>query len=223
MYKSKIDYSDSEDSNNDYSSEKKRSRRFSRSRSPVQSYKQMEFQRKRSKMVDLNEELYNKKLELLDEKKKFSSDIKDIKKSIETIKAALDGYKSNALIFLPCSHHKIVNVKYKQLLDITFEKALEKLSENEMKNEIILRQLRSKIFYNIEAKHPEVFKCIQSEKYTHENCGHKMIAECHEIKKFMKNSIIPNCTARIDYIFDCGHAESTECHLTSNSRCSRCS
>ena len=81
-----------------------------------------------------------------------------------------------------------MNTKYKQLLDSTFAKAVEKLTEEQMKNEIVLRQLKSKVFYSLESRYCETFKCTQIEKFTNEKCGHKGQAECHEIKKFMKDA-----------------------------------
>ena len=222
---SKDKYSDSNDSyRNHYSeSQKKYYKRYSRSRSPVHSSKQQDFQKRRSKIVSINEELYEKKIDLLDEKKKLTAKLKDIKKRIQALKEDLEYYKSSTQIFLPCSHHKIVNTKYKQLLDSTFAKAVEKLTEEQMKNEIVLRQLKSKVFYSLESRYCETFKCTQIEKFTNEKCGHKGQAECHEIKKFMKQAQWPLCTAKIEHIFECGHAELIQCQFKNNSKCSRCS
>lgn len=217
MYKPKTELSDSDDSKNYY---EKKSHRFSHSRSPLQ--RPNEFHKRRSKILSANEEMYKEKLELLADKKQLISDLKDAKKSIETLKSNLEHYKSSTLIFLPCSHHKIVNIKHKQLLDSTFEKALQKLQDDEKRNEILMRQLRSKIFYNIEARYPELFQCNQSEKFVNEKCGHKAIAECHEIKKFMKNSAYPPCVVKVECDFKCGHSEYFECNLRGKASCSQC-
>jgi hypothetical protein len=225
MSKTKDSLSDSIESYQSYHdiSQKRYSKKYSRSRSPVQSYKQHEFHKRRSKLVSTNEELYETKLELLNEKKKLVNELKDVKRKIESLQTTLDEYKSNTIIFLPCSHSKTISIKNKQLLDSTFATAVERLTEEEMKNEILLRQLRSKIFYSIEAKYPEIFKCNYLEKYTNENCGHKSTAECHEIKKFTKQSQWPLCKYKISVNFDCGHSELFECYSKQIISCSRCS
>ena len=223
MNRVKNDHSESDDSGSNNYLEKKHSRRFSRSRSPNQNYKSQDFHKRRSKIVSQNEDLYKEKLELLADKKQLMAEIKDAKKTIEAIKGNLEGYKSNALIFLPCTHQKIVNIKHKQMLDSAFDKAIHKLNEDELKNEICLRQLRSKIFYNIESRYPEIFKCTHPEKYTNEKCGHSNIAECHDIKKFIKVLKYPACNVKVEHTFKCDHTENTECHLSFNTLCSKCS
>lgn len=195
---------------------------FSRSRSPAPSYKQQDFQRKRAKIVSENEELYEKKYDLLEERKKVQGEIKNVKKSIEALEEMLKSYKSNTLIFLPCSHQKLVSLKNRQLLDTTFERALERLTEDELKNEIIIRQIRSKIFYSLENKYPEIFKCTHQEKFINTNCGHTNSAECHEIKKYIKTSQWPPCSTKTEHNFECGHSELIDCGGKSPTKCLRC-
>lgn len=191
-----------------------------RSRSPNRSKSEI-----KSKYIELQrsiDHLKSKKSRLIDEKNNLRDMIKELKKDIDIYQNSLESYKSASLIFLPCGHQKTVNIKYKDMLDDTFKKALDKLTQDELKNEIFLRQLRSKIFYALESLNPEIYRCTQQQRYTNERCGHISTAECHETKKYAKQLQYPACNIKVEVHFECGHSDYVECSSRLNSKCTRC-
>ena len=218
MFKSK----NSSDSENSFDSfQNSRSKHRSRSRSP-QYFKPNDSYKTRSKLLKKIDFLRSQKIQLIESKKKLRDEKKELLKEIECLKSSLESYKFGTLIFLPCGHQKIVNQKHKTLLDQTFEKALDKMTQDELKNEIFLRQIRSKIFYSLECLYPEIFRCTQMQRYTNERCGHVSTAECHETKRYARQLQYPGCVIKIETVFDCGHSEFVECNQKMNAKCGKC-
>jgi alanyl-tRNA synthetase len=211
---SQANYSNSQSSPNSSKNSPRRSRSPSRSKKSLKKHRE-----DLSKVV---QQLKSKKNRLTDEKNHLRDDIKEFKKEIELLKSSLESYKSGALIFLPCGHQKIVKTKFKEDLDETFKKALDKLTQEELKNEIFLRQMRSKIFYALESINPEAYRCSQLQRYVNERCGHTSTAECHETKKYAKQLQYPPCSFKLEVQFECGHSDFVECSSKINAKCLRC-
>lgn len=218
MYKSK-ESSDSGNSSDSY--QKSHRKHHSRSRSPHY-FKPQDNYKLRSKLQKKIESLRSQKNQLIDLKKRLRDEKKDLFKEIECLKNSLESYKFGTLIFLPCGHQKIVNQKHKTMLDETFEKALDKMTQDELKNEIFLRQIRSKIFYSLEGLYPDIFRCTQMQKYTNERCGHVSTAECYETKRYARQLQYPACAVKVETVFDCGHSEFIECFQRLNAKCGKC-
>ncbi|CAG9311223.1 rbpD [Blepharisma stoltei] len=190
-----------------------RSRSWSRSRNPIPKNLTLESELKNwcEQVSRLNDELHKKNLSLIKQNEDLSQELRKAKIRKDSLKKELESYKSQTMIFLPCGHQKNVLPREKNLIDDLYELGISKLTPEERMNETLLRQLKSKIFYIMEGKFPNIYKCKQKENFIIGTCGHIAQAECWDIRNIKKNQKKVACTELVDKILPCGHTEKVEC------------
>jgi hypothetical protein len=120
--------------------------------------------------------------------------LSEAKDEFSRITTELSNFETAGQIFLPCGHLKTLKRNDIEFLDGIYETAVLQLSDTERKNERLLLKLRSKIFYKVEQKRPEIYKCRQEEPWTLSECGHKVQAECCEIRLHEKGVKVIACS-----------------------------
>lgn len=113
-------------------------------------------------------------------------------------KLNLDIQEATSQIFLPCGHLKLLNLKDIEFIDGLYEAAVMRLSEAERRNERFLMKLRSKIYYRVEQKRPEVYRCWHKENWTIRTCRHTIQAECSDIRLHEKGVKYLDCSICLD-------------------------
>jgi len=206
------------------SSYSSRSRR-SRSRSPPKRTRNDEI-KLRERIDDLtkkNQDLFAKNVRYLKDVEDQRVIIADLRKEIYSLKAQLEASKSEFLMFLPCGHSKEVKPRDRVLLDELLKEGVESLTPEERRNENILRRLRNKIFYMMERKIPDSYRCITKETFIRGECGHALTAECWEIRSYKRGDRSLYCSQVVEKILVCGHKEQVLCSKPVDTiTCSRC-
>lgn len=204
-----------------YSSRSKRSR----SRTPPKKVRSDDI-KLREKIEDLtkkNQDLFAKNVRYLKDVEDQRVIIADLRKEIYGLKSELESSKSESQIFLPCGHSKEVKSRDKVLLDELMKEAVENLTIEERKNENILRKLRSKIFYIMERKLPDSYKCSAKETIIRGECGHTLTAECWEIRSYKRGDKLMYCNQMVEKILICGHRDLVMCSKSvEGNTCTRC-
>lgn len=204
-----------------YGSPRFRSR--SRSRSPPKTLSiESELKTRCELLSRSNDELHNKNILLLKQNEELIQDLKDSKNRKELLKKELETYKSQTMIFLPCGHHKNVAPREKNLIDDLYDLGVGKLLPEERMNELVLRSIKTKIFYIMEAKFPDIYRCRVKETFLLGGCGHRGSAECCEIRNLKKNAKKYMCSQLVEKVFQCGHTDKTECSRSQDVLCKLC-
>ena len=157
------------------------------------------------------EDLRREKDQLHDELKKSEKKLRDAKAFYEEAKNELGQLRNQTKLFLPCGHHKKVQARDKEMLDEQVYAALGQLEPSERCNEILVRQLKARVFYILEAKQPDVFRCRETERIVIDDCGHAPEMECWQIREFQKGTALPPCKELTDKQLACGHFERVQC------------
>lgn len=206
------------------SSYSSRSRR-SRSRTPPKRPRNDEI-KLRERIDDLtkkNQDLFAKNVRYLKDVEDQRVIIADLRKEIYALKAQLDNSRFNIKMYMPCGHIREMRPRDKTLLDELMNEAVESLTPEERMNENIMRRLRSKIFYIMERKIPESYRCIEKETFIRGDCGHKVSEECWEIRSYRRGDTSLYCGKLVEKVLVCGHKEQVECSQPIDKKtCSRC-
>ena len=117
-------------------------------------------------------------------------------------------------MFLPCGHHKVLSPNEIVVIDELFKEACERLSIEHRMNENILKLLRSRIYYLMENKLPDVYRCKQLQEGILGECGHFITAECWEVRCYNKRSRKLICNSKVEKILSCGHSEEVQCSIS---------
>ena len=163
----------------------------------------------KNKVEDLQRDKYNLQEDIV----RLDKKVRDAKALNEELRAEIESYKSQTKIFLPCGHTKNIQAKEKNVLDDLYGEALSILKPAERTNEILIRQLKSRIFYILENKQPELYRCKEITKVVKDPCRHEVEMECWQVRDFKKNST--QCREMVDKSFACGHTDRVICSAES--------
>lgn len=92
----------------------------------------------------------------------------------------------------------------------------------EWMNELVLRSICTKIFYIMEAKLPDIYRCGVKETFLIGGCGHRGYAECCEIRNIKKNAKKYIRSQLDEKVFQCGDTDKNICPRSQNVLCKLC-